>query len=270
MFDPAAIDIFTAIILAGERTARDPLRTHFSVTSKALIEIQGIPMIHRVLAALRQSQLINGIWLSGPTEPALLSDQQLKDRVADGQLSWRSPGPSPSTSAHQLMGEISADSKILLTTADHPLLDAEIVNRFCGESLKSGADVTVGLAPYALVKERFPAMKKTVLRFKDGDYCGCNLFAFLSPEGRQVADFWRQIESERKKPMQLIKLLGWWSVLRYRLGWLSLTEALEHLSKILGLRLKAIILPYANAAVDVDSIADYQVIQDSLDAGGKC
>ena len=40
----------------------------------------------------------------------------------------------------------------------------------------------------------------------------------------------------------VIGLLGWWAVIRYRLGLLSLEEALAKLSKRLGLRIRAVIL----------------------------
>ena len=63
----------------------------------------------------------------------------------------------------------------------------------------------------------------------------------------------------------LIGLLGWWAVIRYRLGMLPLEEALAKLSKRLGLRMKAVILPYANAAIDVDSIADLVLVKGSLE-----
>ena len=62
----------------------------------------------------------------------------------------------------------------------------------------------------------------------------------------------------------LIGLLGWWAVIRYRLGMLPLEEALAKLSKRLGLRMRAVILPYANAAIDVDSIADLMLVKGSL------
>jgi predicted tellurium resistance membrane protein TerC len=63
----------------------------------------------------------------------------------------------------------------------------------------------------------------------------------------------------------VIGLLGWWAVIRYRLGLLSLEEALAKLSKRLGLRMRAVILPYANAAIDVDSIADLMLVQGALE-----
>ena len=157
------------------------------------------------------------------------------------------------------------EEPILLTTADHPLLTAEIVDAFARQSLVDDVDVTVGLAPHALVTEAYPGIRKTVLRFSDGDFCGCNLFAFLTPEGRRAASFWRRIEQQRKKPLVVIGLLGWSAVIRYRLGLLSLEEALAKLGKRLGLRIRAVVLPYANAAIDVDSIADLMLVKGSLE-----
>ena len=41
---------------------------------------------------------------------------------------------------------------------------------------------------------------------------------------------------------------------------LPLEEALAKLGKRLGLRIRAVILPYPNAAIDVDSIADLKLV----------
>ena len=48
-----------------------------------------------------------------------------------------------------------------------------------------GADLR-GLARHADVLTAFPGSKRTALRFRDGAYCGCNLFAFLTPAGRRA------------------------------------------------------------------------------------
>ena len=128
--------------------------------------------------------------------------------IAEGRIDWTAPGPTPSTSAHDMLGRVPATRPVLITTADHPLLTAEIVDHFCRDSLTSGCDVVIGLAPHDLVRATFPDLKKTVLRFRDGNYCGCNLFAFLTEDGRQLADFWRRVERDRKKPLVVIRLLG--------------------------------------------------------------
>ena len=62
----------------------------------------------------------------------------------------------------------------------------------------------------------------------------------------------------------MIQLLGWGAVIRYLLGLLTLHGALDMLSHRLGLQFRAIILPYAEAAVDVNSVFDHTLVQEKL------
>ena len=92
-------------------------------------------------------------------------------------------------------------------------------------------------------------------------YCSCNLFAFLTPAARRIADLWRQVENQRKKPWRIIHLLGWMAVLRYATGNLSLQQAQQLISRRLGIKAAAVVLPFAEAAVDVDTVADWRFVE---------
>jgi CTP:molybdopterin cytidylyltransferase MocA len=255
---------FAAVVLSGDRSSSDPLVQASGKGCKALIEIDGEPMVLRVLDALQQSQRVDHVFLSGPAESSVAAEPRLAERIAQGLLQWRAPRASPSTSAASVLEEIPLQLPVLLTTADHPLLRAEIIDHFCLAAAESGADVVIGLARYALVRELFPGMRKTVLRFSDDEYCGCNLFAFLTPAGRAMAERWREVESQRKSPLKVLKLLGWSAVLRYRFGMLSLDAAQNALSRRMGLKLAAIRMPFGDAAVDVDSLSDHAFVQQRL------
>ena len=231
----------TAIVLAGQRDGEDELTQHTGAACKAVIEIAGKPMLMRVLEALGSSSSLGKIIVSGPGLDAVSKLEQLDHQIREGQIGWMPPQPSPSRSAYDALCKLPPDERVLLTTADHPLLTPEVVDRFCAASSKLGADLTVGLAPYALVRDEFPAMKKTVLRFRDGEFCGCNLFTFLTPAGREAANYWREVEAQRKSPLRVIRALGWFSVVKYLLGRLTLDDALESLSRNLGLQVRAII-----------------------------
>ena len=74
----------------------------------------------------------------------------------------------------------------------------------------------------------------------------------------------RSYYAQRKNPVRVIRILGWGAVIRYLLGRLTLQNALESLSRRLHLRLGAVILPFAEAAVDIDSIADHDIVQKKL------
>jgi hypothetical protein len=121
--------------------------------------------------------------------------------------------------------------------------------------------VVVGLAAHDLVATAYPRMRRTVLKFQDGGVCGCNLYAVLTARGRSLIQFWSQVEGLRKSPVRLISMLGWMSVLRFVFGWLSLPQALAGLSRRLNLSIDVIMLPFPEAALDVDSIGDWELAQ---------
>lgn len=258
-------DLFTAIVLAGERSTKHPLLEKFGVCCKALIEVGGVAMLQRVLDTLTASSQVGHLALAGPDKGKLEDNPLLQQIISYAHADWTPPEAGPSKSACTAMKSVPVNQPVLLTTADHALLSSEIVDDFCSQARNRQLDAAVGLAPWAVVHEAYPSMKKTVLRFRDSEYCGCNLFAFLSPQGRKVAGFWQQVEQQRKNPLKVMQSLGWLAVIRYALGLLTLDQALEKLSGKLDLKLGAIILPYADAAVDVDSVSDYEIIQKKLE-----
>jgi hypothetical protein len=148
-----------------------------------------------------------------------------------------------------------------LVTADHALLHARLVDYFCSEARMRDADVVVGLAAYDLVAATYPEMRRTVLRFRDGGVCGCNLYAFLTARGRSLVSFWGQVEGLRKRPIRLISKLGWVPALGFFFGWLSLRQAISQLSRRLNLSIEVVMLPFPEAALDVDTVSDWKLAE---------
>lgn len=250
----------SAIVLAGQRDGEDALSQYAGVACKAFAAIGGKPMLLRVLDTLAAASCVGPVVLSGPKQQLLQQQHDIRERLRSADLTWLAPRQSPSASTFDALSSLPPAEPVLVTTADHPLLTTGIVDEFCNLSFGQDADVVVGLTPYARVREKFPAMKKTVLRFRGAGLCGCNLFAFLTPASREAARFWQRLERGRKKPMRLIRILGWPTVIRYFLGWLSVEQALFALSKKMGLRIRAVLLSDGNAAVDVDSVSDYKLV----------
>ena len=253
---------FTAVVLAGDRTTDDPVARAAGVPCKALALVGGRPMVRRVLDALGSARHVGARVLCGPRREALEQDAQLRALVESGTVEWLAPAATPSLSAAAALERVAAAAPVLLTTADHALLAPALVDYFCQAALATDADVVVGLARAQQVLAAFPGTRRTVLRLKGGGYCGCNLFAFLTPAGRTAVGYWRRVEQERKRPLRLVAgALGWSAILDYALGRLTLPAALERVSRRLGLRAAAVILPFPEAAVDVDSLEDLQLVR---------
>jgi hypothetical protein len=148
---------------------------------------------------------------------------------------------------------------ILVTTADHAFLSPEILGHFLSNALATRADVAIGFARLDAVRARFPGTRRTGWRFRDDRYCGCNLFAFMTPRASAVAQLWRAFEKDRKRPWRIVAGLGPGLLVRYLTGRLELAAALAELGRRAGCRIAPVVLPYPQAAVDVDSIDDWQL-----------
>jgi len=252
---------FTAVVLAGDRSSGDPVARAAGVSSKSLTPVGGRPMVLRVLDALEAAREIQGIVLCGPDKSAVDQNKELCVRIGLGKVRWLESQATPSSSTYQAMQSLPDRTPVLVTTADHALLTAEMVDYFCSGARQSDKDVVVGLALHKLVTAKYPQTKRTAITLADGSYCSCNLFGFLTPEARSAAHFWRKVESQRKKTLRVIAGFGWLNLLLYLLKRPSLAEGLERISKRIGLRAGAVLLPFPEAAVDVDSFSDWKLVE---------
>lgn len=253
--------LFTAVVLAADRSSGDPVAQAAGVACKALTPVGGSPMVIRVLKTLELADTIGTRMLCGPSWAVVEQEPELQTAITAGRLKWIENQATPSSSAYAAMQSIPETELVLLTTADHALLTPRIVDFFCEQARTGGCDLVVALAPHELIAAAYPDMKRTVIKLRDGGYCGCNLFAFLTPRARIAADFWRRIEDQRKRPLRVIGLLGWMAVIRYLVGRLTLNEGLERLSRRMGLKIGVVIMPFPQAAVDIDTVSDWRFAQ---------
>ena len=259
MTDPKAL--FTAVVLAADRGSSDPVAQAAGVSCKALAPVDGHPMVVRVIRALQRAKTIGTIILCGPPRAIFEAETELQAFLAAEGIQWRPNRETPSTSADAALKTLPPDAPVLITTADHALLTPTMVDHFGDQAGRSGADVLVALTDYKAIMQAYPGMRRTATRFQDGPFCSCNLFAMLNPRGRRAADFWRQVEHDRKTPWKMINKIGWLMVIKYLGGRLTLTEGLDRASRQLGFRAGAVLMPFPEAAVDVDTAADWHFVQ---------
>jgi CTP:molybdopterin cytidylyltransferase MocA len=255
---------FAALVLAADRTNKDPITQHTGAACKAFAPVDGIPMVIRVLDTLAACDLINTVILCGPPESLHMHCPELKLRIASGQVTWIPNLDSPSRSAESGLSQIPSDTPVLLTTADHALLTPDMVQSFLRSSLAIQGDATVGLVRQQDIAAAFPGSKRTVIRLRDGGFCGCNLFTF-NPQGRALIRFWRQAEDLRKRPWRLIaQVLGFKMVFSYLFGFLTLQKGLQAVSEKSGVKIQGIMLDDPRAGVDVDKVEDLVLAESIL------
>jgi GTP:adenosylcobinamide-phosphate guanylyltransferase len=255
---------YSAIVLAGDRSSDDPVASAAEASCKALAEIGGQPMLWRVIDTLRSSSTVDEILVCGPPTQALESDPTTAERLESLGVVRVGLESTPTRSVMRALNHIDADKPVLITTADHALLTSEMVDHFTRSALEDEHDALLGLARYRDVEAAYPNIRRTVTRLSDDGYCGCNLFALTSPSARKAVEFWTRIEHDRKKPMRVVAALGWSGIALYAIGRLSLTGALSRLSKKLGIRVGGVIMPFAEAAIDVDTPADLELVRNII------
>lgn len=259
---PDAEADFRAIVLAGERRGGNALAQALSLPAGVLAPLAGKPCIVRVLQALGEAQWIGDTVMCGPERSVVDGNSDLSELLAHDGIGWVSPAAGPAASA--AAGARLLTHPILLTSGDHGLLTGAIVDRFCADAwhLADGgrdSDVVVGLVPWPEVQAAFPESRRTVLRFRDGAFCGSNLFALINPASDRALAFWSGVEADRKHPWKIARQLGPAVLSRYALGRLSIDQAFAALSDRAGCRVTWTTVDSPRAAVDVDSEADWQL-----------
>jgi len=247
-----------AIILAGDRPGGSPLAKSNNVSSGIFVKVSGVTCINRVLTAIHNSRLITTASIVGPSKESFLGESSLSDLIDNYGFDWLSPDKGPAASAAKALRHVNI-LPALLTTADHALLTPEIIDDFCNSAKTVQADLVVGLALHTDVIKAFPKTKRTLLRFADGIYCGCNLFLLNTTESQSVLSFWKALEADRKKPWRIVMKLGPKLLLKYLFRLLTIDELFEKLSSCSGARVRYVSVSNPIAAIDVDSEADLKL-----------
>ena len=166
---------YTAIVLAGSRPGRDAFAEAFGTELKALIPVAGEPMVRRPVRALLASENIGKVIVLAQ------APERIDDAIpADPRVAvWESQG----TIAETMLGlcdDKRVEWPLLVTTADHALLDSGMIDEFCRGA--ADADVAIGVVERALLSRRVTHTRRTWLKFRGGAYTGTNLFALRSPK----------------------------------------------------------------------------------------
>lgn len=247
--------VFEAVVLAGERPDGGKFARELNLPASVLVDVAGKSALQRVIEALGACNYARGGLVCGLPPGALEADAGLSRALGATGFRLLPAEAGPSASARTAV-EWLGRYPVLLTSGDHALLTPDIVDRFCRQAQQVGADLVLGLVPYAAVKAAFPESRRTVQRYRNGSYCGANLYAVLSRAGLDALVFWQSVEALRKKPWRIAKALGFRALVQYLLRRATLEQAMARLSAVCGCRVQAVIVADARAAVDVDSAAD--------------
>ena len=252
-----------AVVLAASRGPDDPLARHYGVDNKCLLKIAGKPMLARVVETLVSYGRFADICVV--MEDKAVMTKALGKTLAQ-KVNFLPSDKSAPASLRRALDSMAAPGPVLVTTADHVLLDHVMLDYFIEHSGKTNYDLTVGVARDETILQACPDASRTFLKFGRDKVSGCNLFAFKSDEARRALDVWQHVEQNRKKPVKLVKAFGLAPLIAYLTGTLTLEKAFRLASRRIRARVRPVVMPFANAAIDVDKPRDKELAEKILSA----
>jgi GTP:adenosylcobinamide-phosphate guanylyltransferase len=254
--------LWTAIILAGQRPEGDPMAAYCNVQYKALIPIHGQTMLERVARALLASPHVGKIVIMAQSPEALKAGLNADLAEHDG-IAFVESSDGIATSIHGVIGTDIAPWPVLVTTADNALLTGEIIDHFF--QAHGGQDVAVAVVERRTMLSAYPDARRTWLKFRGGAYSGANLFALHNAAAKPAVALWSAVEKDRKKGWKIFAHFGPWLLLRALSRTISFKDAMAEAGQRMALRAEPIILPIAEAAIDVDKPSDLELVTGILE-----
>ncbi|KPP91140.1 NTP transferase domain-containing protein [Erythrobacter sp. HL-111] len=242
----------TALVMAGKRSgALDPLAAAAGVAQKAVVPVNGVPMIERVVAAVAACPEVAAIRIVAHDKDEIAAIPAIAALVEEGRLAFAEGRFNIVDSV--LSGAEGVEFPLLITTADNCLVTPEGYSEFIAKCRAEDAQGAAGLARREAVQEADPLGQTRFYEFSDGGYSNCNMYWIGSREALAAAEIMREGGQFVKYPSRIIKAFGLMNLVRFRLGWGSKEKLFAQISRRFGFKLVPIVLSDGHYAIDVDN-----------------
>ncbi len=255
MSDAAAIP---AVVMAGGK-AKPDLQAATGQTNRALIEVQGKTLLRHVVDALRAAApSIGSITVVGDVPESA-------DYVRV---------PDSGGFVENLFAGLAAYAEapfVLVAGSDLPFLTGESVAAFAQGAANlaqkdAGISFVYPIVPVAACYARFPGVRRTSLRLREGEFTGGNLMLirpeFALAQRQTIAAAY----AARKSPLRLAGMIGLGTLGRLLLsqklapGLLTLPLLEGRVSRLLGCPARALVCDDPEIATDLDRPSDFAAV----------
>lgn len=249
------------VVLAGGKNGPE-MAAATGVENRALTPLGARTMLDYVVSALREAPSVGSIYVVGQIPPGeSYRGVQGGDTLLDNLMAglWAAKA-----------GE--DQDRVLISTSDIPFLTPPAVEDFITRAAQSGADLCCSFVPVELCYARFPDMKRTAVKVREGSLTLGNLMLvnprFLLANQETIS----RAYAARKSPVQIARMLGLGLLARLLLAQfvrpslLSVATLEQAVSRLLGsgARAAGIQSEYPEIGTDVDKPDDVVIAQRML------
>ena len=253
-----------AIVIAGGIPQPDqPLYEYTQGQAKAALDIGGKPMVQWVLDALGDAQKVDNVIIIGlPDEVKVTCKKPTYHIPNQGRML------SNIEAGINKMRELNPQAEYVLSvSSDIPAITGEMVDWLIDTAMETKHDVYYGIVKRETMDARYPNSNRTFTKLQDMELCGADIHIAhhtmtTDPEHLKI---WEVLIGKRKSPMRMAGTIGFWTLALLLMGRLSLEDAVRRVTQSLNLTGRAIIFPYAEAAMDVDKPHQLELLRTDLE-----
>lgn len=237
-----------AIILAGDSKGF-PVK---DVANKALIKIKGRFMVEYIIESLRHAKFVDKIIVVG--------SEELRHAVGDIVTAVIECEDSIIKNTKLGIDFFGENEHIIICTCDIPLVSSEAIDDFIKQCTDKNADIGYPIIEKSLNDRKYPDVKRTYVKMKDGIYTGGNIIYVNPVVIKSCYSIAEELVENRKNAIKMGRTLGIWTLIRLCLGILKIQSVEKRANKILGVNARAIETLYPEIGNDVDKIEDVDFV----------
>jgi len=227
-----------------------------NVPTKGMIKFGDKPMVEYVIDVLKGCSDIGRVAVIVPSSVSPGDWSQRADKVLMGDNSL-------TENIYAGMSYLKPEGYFLVVSADVPLITSSIVGKFIKKCQKIDADIYYPIISREEMNAKFPGTKRTYARLKEGDFTGGNLGLIDSRVFEKNRDFIEKVYSLRKSPFKLAQILGFGFILKFLLGFATVSEAEKKFSALVNAK-SVTIVSDAEIGIDVDKDADLTYVKEMI------
>jgi molybdopterin-guanine dinucleotide biosynthesis protein A len=250
------------VILTAGGTSRpkEPLYPLTRGGYKAMLDINGRPMIQYVLNALNGCERIERIVMVGlPADNLLDCAKPLINLEDQGDMV-----ANILAGARELSRLDPDATHALVVSSDIPAITSSMVDWVITQVEQSDDEIYYNVIERKVMEARYPGSRRTYVHLKAMELCGGDMNAIRLSIASTENPLWDRLIEARKSPLRQAALIGYDTLFLLLLGRLALDEAAAAVSRRLGIRARAILCPYAELGMDVDKPFQLEIMRKDL------
>lgn len=234
-----------AVILAGDKGENGESKASMTIASRYMIEY--------VISSLRESGCIGLIYVVG--------QEKLKDKVGNLVDGWIEAGEGIMDNIRrgvEVMGDL--ETPCIIATSDIPMVKGEAIRDFVEKCQVKSIDFGYPIIDKKLNDQKYPDVKRTYVKMKEGTYTGGNIVYFNPKIVENCTRKAEQLIEYRKNPLKMGRVLGFTFLIRLAIGNLTISKVQDKIEKMFNIKGEAILTEYPEIGNDVDKPSDVEFV----------